>query len=50
MIRLDAKEALNNGQSGSAFDSEEWKAWAKRALKAFNRKARRALKKLEGGK
>ena len=50
MTSLEAKAASDKVQPGGDFDSAEWRAWMKRELRRVNQKARRMLKKLEGGK
>jgi len=48
MAGLEAKAASGKEQSCSGYDSAEWRAWMKRALKNFNARARRMMKKMEG--
>ena len=49
MARLEANAASDKEQRGNS-ESAEWKAWMKRALKNFNARARRMMKKTEGAK
>jgi len=50
LANCEAEAVTDKTQSGNGFDGAEWRGRMRRALKEFNAKARRAMRKPEGGK